>query len=190
MTRRTLDVPTTAPRGSDSTVQGSRATSTSNGIARTGTHAIDSPGLASVGRSLRLCTAASIRCSIRARSNSRTNTPSPPMAEIGTSTRLSPWVEIVTISTGCPWRRSWSTTHSVCVRANKLARVPRRMGRAGELSSACSSLCGSAGVTMLDSPLLRYRHGRDRRGPRPLRRRWRPRPPAEHGSRPTVSHRS
>ena len=60
-------VPTTAPGGSISSVHGvpggcdDRPTSASKGVARTGTHATTSPAVSSVGRSLRLCTAASIR---------------------------------------------------------------------------------------------------------------------------------
>ena len=136
-TRRRLEVPTTAPGGNDSSVHGSRATSTSNGMARTGTQATVSPGVSSVGRSFRLWTAASIRRSSRARSSSRTHTPSPPIAEIGTSSRRSPCVEIVTTSTACPWLRSWSTTHPVCVRASRLARVPTRIGRSCREVSEC-----------------------------------------------------
>ena len=106
-------------------------------MARTGTQATVRRGVSSVGRSFRLCTAASIRPSSRARSSSRTKTPSPPMAAIGTSSRRSPCVEIVTISTAWPWLRSCSTTQPVCVRASRLARVPTRIGASCPADSDC-----------------------------------------------------
>ena len=137
-TRRMLDVPTTAPAGSAASKTCSRLTSTSKGLARWGTQASDKPVVSAVGRSLRLCTAASIAPVKSARSNSRTKTPSLPMAEIGTSERTSPCVEMVTISTAWPSRRNASTMSCVCVRANVEARVPTRTIRDDSICSILS----------------------------------------------------
>ena len=106
-----------------------RATSTSNGIPRSGTQARARPGVSAVGKSFRLCTAASIRLSSKARSNSRTKTPSLPICAILRSVRRSPCVVINSTSTVCPSWRSRSTIKPVCVRARALARVPTRMIR-------------------------------------------------------------
>ena len=169
-TRRMLDEPTTAPAGRSASVGAVRPTSTSKANARSGTQASSRPGVSAVGMSLRLCTAASMRPSSRARSSSRTNTPSLPRVAIGTSPPGVPWsarVVSVTTSTDEPAARRLATTSPVCVTASELARVPMRSGKESSMDLAAGGGMefGAAGTGVSGR---RHRH-RDRLAPPPQR---------------------
>src|SRR5581483_6253650 len=118
--RRTDPVPTRPPAGMSSRRAPTRA---SRGSARSGTAASRSPAAVSDGRSLAECTARSARPSSTACWTSLTNTPVPPMVQMGTSARWSPVVETITSSASAPRRPA---TRSACQRASRLPRVAMR----------------------------------------------------------------
>ena len=117
--RRGLDVPTTAPSGSEARPPREVVTSTSRGSSRSGTAAINRPSRSAVGRSFRECTATSISRRSSASSIVATNAPSPSV-RIGRSLR-SPAVRRTRISTSSPRR---DATSFVCASASALPRVP------------------------------------------------------------------
>src|SRR5439155_1130843 len=91
---------------------------------RSGTTPSASPSANSVGRSLRECTATSIRPSRSASSISCVKNPFPSSWWSGRSTSASPRVAMTTSSAAIRWRANAARTHSACHRASALPRVP------------------------------------------------------------------
>ena len=102
--------------------------STSRASARGENAASGRRGSVSIGRSLRLCTARSIRPSSSAWSSSRTKSPFPPILSSGRSRIRSPVVFIVTSSTSSSgWaRRICPITSILWAIASLLSRLPTR----------------------------------------------------------------
>src|SRR5437899_1100737 len=105
-TRRRLDVPTVAPAARPATdvIPLSRVTRASAAFPRSGTTPSASPSANSVGRSLRECTATSIRPSRSASSISCVKNPFPSSWWSGRSTSASPRVALTTSSAALRWR--------------------------------------------------------------------------------------
>ncbi|MPM79957.1 hypothetical protein SDC9_127000 [bioreactor metagenome] len=129
-TRRGLDVPTRAPRGSASKDSPSREHSASRGSARGGIAATESPGSGALGRSLNEWTARSTRSSSRASRRAAANAPGRDGASRGIETS-SPSVRTITSSTARPVAAVIeSATSCDWVRASSEPRVPSRNGPA------------------------------------------------------------
>src|SRR2546425_517785 len=123
-TRRRLDVPTRVP--APRSISDLPLTSASRGSWRSGTAPRASPGGSVVGRSLRECTATSMRPSSSASSISLVKKPFPSSSCSGRSTSASPRVLMITISARAtpPLAPSRCCTHCACQRASSLPRVP------------------------------------------------------------------
>ena len=127
--RRRLEVPTTAPWGSASSVAWRGDTQASRGSSRAITQASRMPAGSSIGTSLSECTAMSARPSSSAVSSSLTNRPLPPTLLSARSRIWSPWVVMPSRATVWPRCSSSALTCSACHRARRLSRVAMVMER-------------------------------------------------------------
>ena len=171
--RRMLDVPITAPGGSEASCR----TSTSAGSTRGGTAAMTTPSSSSAGRSFAEWTATSISSRSRASRIVSTNSPFSPAGASRDGAPSSPDVDIGTISASVPCSASRRRTSSACTRASGERRVPirsvtRRRGRDGGARSAASRADRRRRARSVPSA-----RRSDRAGASPRRRGRAPRPP-------------